>query len=284
MNASTLSPEIQRQLEQLAGLSDYLKSRIKGQDHVIVSVVSALHRAALGLNPPNGPRASLLFLGPTGVGKTELTLALGEFLYGKEAVARFDMSEFQHRDSVKNFIGDETGYLGRLGDKLSSPHHRVLLFDEIEKAHPLIWDLFLQMLEPAQITLGQGKAFDLASHIIVATSNIGSADIMRQTHMPFTSVERFVLAKLARTFRPELVARFQETLVFQKLSYDTQRNIAKMVLDSELTRLEKSTEAKLQISSDEVQHLIRHGINRQFGARPMQKCVRDLLTRKFLET
>ena len=136
-------------IQKLSGLEGYLASKIRGQGHVIQRVCSVLERGELGLQPPDKPLGSFLFLGPTGVGKTELTLECSRYLFGDGSLHRFDMSEFQHLDSVKLFLGDETGMPGRLGKVLESHTRGILLFDEVEKAHRLIWDLFLQMLDAA---------------------------------------------------------------------------------------------------------------------------------------
>ena len=168
--------------------------------------------------PIGKPLGSFLFLGPTGVGKTELTLEFNRYLFGSDNVFRFDMSEFLHLDNVKLFIGDETGRAGRLGNVLAHNDRGVLLFDEIEKAHRLIWDLFLQMLDAARITLADQRTYDLSRFYIVCTSNIGSDRLLRPTRLPFTTLERAVISELHRFFRPELIGRFDEKIVFKPLS------------------------------------------------------------------
>jgi ATP-dependent Clp protease ATP-binding subunit ClpA len=217
-------------LENLTGLEPYLFSKIKGQGHVIPRVCSVLERGQLGLQPAGKPLGSFLFLGPTGVGKTQLTLEFSRYLFGEDSVFRFDMSEFLHLDSVKLFMGDETGSPGRLGRVLSEYRQGVLLFDEIEKAHRLIWDLFLQMLDAARITLADHRAYDLSGFYVVCTSNIGSQQLLRPTRLPFTTLERAVVSELHRFFRPELIGRFDEKIVFKPLSPDTQREIGRLVI------------------------------------------------------
>ena len=172
-------------LQKLSGLEGYLSSKIRGQGHVIPRVCSVLERGELGLQPPEKPLGSFLFLGPTGVGKTELTLEFSRYLFGEGSIHRFDMSEFQHLDSVKLFLGDETGNPGRLERVLAEHRKGVLLFDEVEKAHRLIWDLFLQMLDAARITLADHQTHDLSSFFIVCTSNIGSQQLLRQKLLTF---------------------------------------------------------------------------------------------------
>jgi ATP-dependent Clp protease ATP-binding subunit ClpA len=257
-------------IQKLSGLEGYLSSKIRGQGHVIPRVCSVLERGELGLQPPDKPLGSFLFLGPTGVGKTELTLECSRYLFGEGTLHRFDMSEFQHLDSVKLFLGDETGMPGRLGKVLESHTWGILLFDEVEKAHRLIWDLFLQMLDAARITLADHRTHDLSGFYVVCTSNIGSHQLMRPTRLPFATLERAVLAELHRHFRPELIGRFDEKIVFRPLTPETQREIARLVIDEELARFrEKGFE--LSLSEGALEFLVRKGIHRTLGARPMKR-------------
>lgn len=263
-------------IEHLNGLEPHLASKIRGQDHVIPRVCSVLERGQLGLQPPDKPLGSFLFLGPTGVGKTQLTLDFSRYLFGQDSVFRFDMSEFQHIDSVKLFLGDESGTPGRLGKILSGHRQGVLLFDEIEKAHRLIWDLFLQMLDAARITLADHRTYDLSGFYIVCTSNIGSQDILRPTRLPFATLERAVLSKLHQSFRPELIGRFDEKIVFKPLSVETQREIAHAAVAEALERLTQRG-FHLTASNTAVEFLIRRGIHKTLGARPMKKIVQKYI-------
>jgi len=186
------------------------------------------------------------------------------------------MSEFLHLDSVKLFMGDETGRPGRLGKILAKHRQGVLLFDEIEKAHRLIWDLFLQMLDAARITLADHQTYDMSGFYIVCTSNIGSQDLLRPTRLPFTTLERSVLAKLHLVFRPELIGRFDEKIVFKPLSLDTQREIGRLVVEEEIERLrEKGFD--LTVSDPAFEFLVRRGIHKTLGARPMRKTVQKFM-------
>ena len=269
MNAPTL-------IDNLNGLEPYLLSKIKGQPHVIPRVCSVLERGQLELQPHNKPLGSFLFLGPTGVGKTELTLECSRYLFGDNSLFRFDMSEFLHQDAVKLFMGDETGNPGRLGKILSEHRRGVLLFDEIEKAHRLIWDLFLQMLDAARITLADHRAYDLSGFYIVCTSNIGSQQLLRPTRLPFATLERAVLSELHRIFRPELIGRFDEKIVFKPLSSETQREIGHLAVSEELTRFRQQG-FELTVSEPAFEFLIRRGIHKALGARPMKKTVQKFL-------
>jgi ATP-dependent Clp protease ATP-binding subunit ClpA len=259
-------------IKKLNGLEPYLASKIKGQSHVLPRVCSVLERGQLGLQPPDKPLGSLLFLGPTGVGKTQLTLEFSRYLFGEDSAFRFDMSEFQHEDSVKQFLGDEFGRPGRLGNVLSAHQGGVLLFDEIEKAHRLIWDLFLQMLDTARITLADHRAYDLSGFYVVCTSNIGSQQLLRPTRLPFAALERAVQAELYRVFRPELIGRFEEKIVFSPLCSDAQREIVQRVISEVLERFQEQG-YDLTISDFAVEFLIRKGIHRCVGARAMNRAV-----------
>jgi ATP-dependent Clp protease ATP-binding subunit ClpA len=263
-------------VENLCGLEAHLLSRIKGQDHVIPRVCSVLERGQLGLQPQGKPLGSFLFLGPTGVGKTELTLEFTRYLFGNESVFRFDMSEFLHLDSAKLFMGDETGNPGRLGNVLSRHQRGVLLFDEIEKAHRLIWDLLLQMLDAARITLADHRAYDLSGFYVVCTSNIGARQLLRPTRLPFTTLERAVISELHMFFRPELIGRFDEKIVFRPLSPETQREIARLAIAEELTRF-RERGFDLRVSDETFEFLVRRGIHKALGARPMNGTVRKFI-------
>ncbi len=263
-------------IENLAGLEPYLSSKIKGQGHVIPRVCSVLERGQLGLQPTGKPLGSFLFLGPTGVGKTELTLEFSRYLFGQDSVFRFDMSEFLHLDAVKLFMGDETGGPGRLGKVLSEHRQGVLLFDEIEKAHRLIWDLFLQMLDAARITLADHRIYDLSGFYIVCTSNIGSQQLLRLTRLPFATLERAVISELHRSFRPELVGRFDEKIVFKSLSPETQREIGRLAIAEELDRFRHRGFA-LSLSESALEFLVRRGTHKVLGARPMKRTVQKFI-------
>lgn len=263
-------------IEKLNGLEPHLALKIKGQEHVIPRVCSVLERGQLGLQPPDKPLGSLLLLGPTGVGKTELTLECARYLFGGKSLFRFDMSEFLHLDNVKLFMGDESGNLGRLGKILAEHRHGILLFDEIEKAHCLILDLFLQMLDAARITLTDHQTYDLSGFYIVATSNIGSRQLLRPTRLPFVTLERAVLAQLHQVLRPELIARFSERIVFKPLSPDTQREIGGLIISEELTRFQTQG-IKLTVSDDAFEFLVRQGIHKTLGARPMKRTVQKFI-------
>jgi ATP-dependent Clp protease ATP-binding subunit ClpA len=274
MNASI--PDYVSTAERIRGLEPYLSSRIKGQNHAVSRVCSLLERGQFGLNPIDRPLGSFLFLGPTGVGKTQLTLEFARYLFAENHVFRFDMSEFLHLDNVKLFMGDERGRTGRLGEILSKHRKGVLLFDEVEKAHRLIWDLFLQMLDAARITLADHCVYDLSGFYIVCTSNIGSQQLLRPTRLPFTTIERAVISELYRFFRPELIGRFDEKVVFKPLSPEDQREIARLALAEEIARF-RDHGFTLTISDGAFEFLVRRGIQTTLGARPMRRTVQKFI-------
>src|SRR5215469_5264571 len=173
MNA-TLPKSNQKPASRLCGLETFLRQRIRGQNHVIPRVVSILQRGELGLTKPTRPRGSFLFLGPTGVGKTEITLALTEFVFGKDKLSRFDMSEYQTQESLGLLLGAKLGERGTLGMAFDRSTCGTLLFDEIEKAHPRVLDVFLQILDAARVTMASGETLDFSGFYIVLTSNIAA--------------------------------------------------------------------------------------------------------------
>ena len=186
------------------------------------------------------------------------------------------MSEFLHLDSVKLFMGDETGSPGRLGKVLSQHRRGVLLFDEFEKSHRLIWDLLLQMLDAARITLADHQVYDLSGFYIVCTSNIGSQQLLRPTRLPFTTLERAVISELHGFFRPELIGRFDEKIVFRPLCPDTQRDIARLAITDELARF-RERGFDLTVSNNAFEFLVRRGIHKALGARSLKKTVQKFI-------
>ncbi len=253
---------------KINGLESHLKAHIRGQDHILPRLSASLERGEFGLAPEGRPKASFLFLGPTGVGKTETALAFTQFIFDKKALFRFDMSELQHEDGIKLFVGDESGQHGRLGETLLKHKTGTLLFDEIEKAHRKILDLLLQILSAAIVTTGTATTHDLSQFYIVCTSNIGGLDVMRSHALSFSSMERHVFSKLNLELRPEIVGRFSEKFVFKKLDYETQREIAQMTLNRELSRFALKG-YHIQADGEVIEFLVREGIDKTLGARPM---------------
>jgi ATP-dependent Clp protease ATP-binding subunit ClpA len=259
-------------LEKLRHLPEHLSENIRGQDHVIDRVCSVLRRGELGLANPNRPRGSFLFVGPTGVGKTEIANVFTSYLFADSKPLRFDMSEYQNQSSVEKLIGAHPDDAGLLGRALAHVERGTLLFDEVEKAHPLILDLFLQVLDDAAITLATGERKKLSGFYVVFTSNIGAAEAMRMQSAPFASIERTVLARVVQQLRPELVGRMTEKIVFNRLPYAVQREICEHMIAIEKMRL-RDLGHDIEITPESFERLLREGHHKTLGARPMRTAV-----------
>jgi MoxR-like ATPase len=224
-------------LQRLRELPDFLSARIIGQEHVIPRVVPTLQNGELGLSDPGRPKGTFLFLGPTGVGKTEITLLMCSYLFGdaEKHCIRLDMSEYQNQESLQLLLGQgehSRGNFGRFYDRAQG--RGFILFDEIEKAHPRVLDIFLQVLDAARITVANGDTLNLANFYIVATSNIGADALMEIKTSNISTIERFIEDLAASELRPEVLARFNVRCVFQRLNYNAQKTIASIMLNKEL--------------------------------------------------
>jgi ATP-dependent Clp protease ATP-binding subunit ClpB len=261
---------------RLRGLETFLRQRIRGQNHVIPRVISILQRGELGLTKPTRPRGSFLFLGPTGVGKTEITLAFTEHLFGKDHLSRFDMSEYQTQESLGLLLGAKLGERGTLGMAFDRSPCGTLLFDEIEKAHPRVLDVFLQILDAARVTMASGETLDFSNFYVVLTSNIGAVEILHIQHSTHATMERHVLTRAQQSLRPEMFARITEKLVFNRLTYDDQLEIAKLLLDNELNFLRQKG---FNLSPDKsvLPFLVQRGFHPKLGARPMRDAIEKLI-------
>ena len=262
--------------ERLRALPAHVGAKIKGQTHVLPRICSVLIRGELGLANFRRPKGSFLFVGPTGVGKTETANVFTDYLFPGHAAIRFDMSEYQNQIAIEKLIGNGVGDAGLLGRSLRNVARGTLLFDEIEKAHPLVLDLFLQVLEDARITLATGEALDLRNFYVVFTSNIGSEEAIRMENAPFASVERSVLARVRERLRPELLGRITEMVVFARLSYAVQREICSSMIASECRRL-AALHHRIEVSDAAVEFLVGQGYHRTLGARPMRGVVERYL-------
>ena len=265
----TFSPAL---IEKLRSLEHHLKTNIKGQNHVLPRICSVLQRGELGLAHPGRPKGSFLFVGPTGVGKTEVSVCFSDYIFGAGYLHRFDMSEFQNQSSVGLLLGGSASETGMLGHALAEHDGGTLLFDEMEKAHPLVLDLFLQILDAGRITLANGETKNLSGYYIVFTSNIGAGEAMRMESSAFATIERTVLRRVDQALRPELVARISEKMVFNRLSYSVQREICEQMVERERQRLH-SLGFDLKIDTGTIEMLVRNGYHRTLGARPMRNTV-----------
>jgi len=262
--------------DTLNALEESLSKVIIGQDHIIPRVASVLQRGELDLTKPNRPRGSFLFLGPTGVGKTELTLAFSEILFGPDSVHRFDMSEYQTKESLTRLLGEGLEDPGQLGRAVQAGEFGTILFDEIEKAHPEILDIFLQILDAARVTVATGETLNLQSYYIVLTSNIGSAELMDLQHSSFSTMERHVLMTARGRLRPEIFGRVTERLVFKRLTYEIQMQIAELFIRRELEFMKHRGH---QIIEDKtvLPLVVRKGFDAKLGARPLRDAVEKLV-------
>ncbi|MGE9268105.1 MAG: AAA family ATPase [Verrucomicrobiales bacterium] len=253
-----------------------LSDSIIGQDHIIPKVVSVLQRGQLGLSRPGRPRGSFLFLGPTGVGKTECTLAFSKLLFGENAVQRFDMSEYQTKESLARLLGENRSDCGFLGEAMQPGSQGTILFDEIEKAHPEILDVFLQILDAARVTVATGNTLDFSNYYLVLTSNIGSANLVDLQYSSFSTIERHVLLAARTILRPEIFARVTERLVFKPLTYEIQLKIAELFIERELCFMKKQGH---QLFADEsvLPLVIKMGFDSKLGARPLRDTVEKLI-------
>lgn len=277
MNIDAANGEFAPELRaKLHGLETHLNGRIRGQNHVIPRVVSILQRGELGLTKSTRPRGSFLFLGPTGVGKTETTLAFTEYLFGKHKLFRFDMSEYQTQESLGVLLGARLGERGTLGMAYDKSTTGTLLFDEIEKAHPRVLDVFLQLLDAARVTMASADTLDFSGHYVVLTSNIGAAEILHIQHSTHATMERHVLTRAQQSLRPEMFARITEKLVFNRLSYDVQLDIARLLLDNELAFLRQKGH-ELTPNGAVLPFLVQRGFHPKLGSRPMRDAIEKLV-------
>jgi len=259
-------------LEKLRGLEAHLRANLKGQDHVLAKVAGVLARGEMGLKPAGRPRGSFLFVGPTGSGKTELALCFTEFLLGPDCLHRFDMSEYQLQSSVDRLLGAGPNDRGVLGRVLKCGRRGTLLFDEMEKAHPLVLDLFLQMLDGARVTVATGETLSVSEYYLVFTSNLGAAEAVRMEQLGRAGIERAVLRRVEQHLRPELTARIEEKLVFGRLTPAVQREICGLLVARETARL-RSLGHDLVVTREAMEFLLREGFDSQLGARPLRATI-----------
>ncbi len=262
--------------EKLLKLEEHLHLRVVGQDEAIKAVSNAVRRARAGLQDPNRPLGSFIFLGPTGVGKTELSRALAEFLFDDEnAMVRIDMSEYMEKHTVARLIGAPPGYVGyeeggQLSEAVRRRPYSVVLFDEIEKAHPDVFNVLLQVLDDGRITDGQGRTVDFKNTVIIMTSNIGSQYIMEEESKE--ARRRLVTDALRAHFRPEFLNRVDEIIIFDRLSEDDLKKIVEIQLGRLAKRLEQQ-KITLKLSDSAKELLAREGYDPGLGARPLRRTI-----------
>jgi ATP-dependent Clp protease ATP-binding subunit ClpA len=263
-------------LTKLQELDTLLPREIRGQSHTIPRIISVLRRGELGLTKPSRPRGSFLLLGPTGVGKTETVVVSTNYVFGAGRLFRFDMSEFQNQEALGLLLGARLGEIGYLGAVRERAAEGSLLFDEAEKAHPRVLDILLQLLDAARLTVATGQTLDFSGFYVWLTSNIGSAELMSLQHSNEATLERHVLTRAQQTLRPEIFARVNEKLVFHRLSYEHQLEIAEKFLSREIEFLAARGHA-LELDKTALPFLVRKGFHPKLGARPMRDAVEKLV-------
>jgi len=277
-----VSKMLEGELEKLLKMEDRIEKRVIGQHEAVVAVCDAVRRARSGLQDPNRPIGSFMFLGPTGVGKTELARALAEFLFDDEqAMVRVDMSEYMERHSVARLIGAPPGYVGYeeggyLTEAVRRRPYSVVLFDEVEKAHPEVFNALLQILDDGRLTDGKGRTVDFKNTIIIMTSNIGSADIQDFAGKNEEMVRSRVMDALRRHFKPEFLNRLDDIIIFHALT----REQIKQIVDIQIGRLNKRlADNKLAVRLDGSARdmLANEGFDPHFGARPLKRAIQRLI-------
>jgi len=269
--------------EKLLRMEDDLRQRVVGQDEAVISVCNAIRRSRAGLSDPNRPNGSFLFLGPTGVGKTELTKALAMFLFDTEdAMVRIDMSEFMEKHSVAKLIGAPPGYVGYeeggyLTEAVRRKPYSVILLDEIEKAHPDVFNILLQVLDDGRLTDGQGRTVDFRNTVIIMTSNLGSQHIQTfSNESNFEAMKRAVMENVGQHFRPEFINRIDESIVFHTLGHDQIRIITRFQIEILRQRLQDKG-LDLCLSEAVFDKLGEMGYDPMYGARPLKRVIQQWL-------
>ena len=291
----------EQESEKLLNLEKNLHERIIGQDEAVSAVARAIRRARAGLNEPNKPIGSFIFVGPTGVGKTDLAKALAESMFGDEKLMiRLDMSEYMEKHSVSKLIGAPPGYIGydesnggQLTERVRRKPYSVILFDEVEKAHPDVFNVLLQILDDGRLTDSKGRVINFKNTIIIMTSNVGASQIKKMSNFGFTSSENDgydnmkdnINEALKEQFKPEFLNRLDDIIVFRKLSKEEAGEICKKIIEALSTRL-SARNVKLQVSEEALSKLVDEGYNDMFGARPLkrtiQKRIEDRLSDEIL--
>ncbi len=275
-----VSRMMQGEREKLVNMESYLHQRVVGQDEAVRLVSDAIRRSRAGLSDPHRPYGSFLFLGPTGVGKTELCKTLAEFLFDSpEHMIRIDMSEFMEKHSVARLIGAPPGYVGYeeggyLTEAVRRKPYAVILLDEVEKAHPDVFNVLLQVLDDGRMTDGQGRTVDFRNTVIVMTSNLGSQMIQQMTGDDAAVIKLAVMAEVKMHFRPEFVNRIDEIVVFHALGLEQVRSIARIQLQHLAARLERM-DLTLQVEENALDKLSETGFDPVYGARPLKRAIQS---------
>lgn len=285
--------------QRLMNLENILHQRVVGQDEAVVAVSKAIRRGRVGLKDPKRPIGSFLFLGPTGVGKTELSKALAEAMFGREdAMIRVDMSEYMEKHSVSKLIGSPPGYVGydeggQLSEKIRRSPYSVILFDEVEKAHPDVFNILLQVLDDGHITDAQGRKVDFKNTVIIMTSNAGATNIISPKKLGFTTrddegesykqMKEGVMDEVKRIFRPEFLNRIDDIMVFHALTKENIKEIVKIMLGSISKRTKSQLNIDINANEDVLNHLSETGFDQKYGARPLRRAIQTEVEDKLAE-
>ena len=277
-----VSKLLEGEVEKLLKMEERLSQRVVGQDKAIQSVSDAIRRARAGIQDPNRPIGSFIFLGPTGVGKTELTKALAEFLFDDEkSLIRIDMSEYMEKHSVARLIGAPPGYVGYdeggyLTEAVRRKPYSVILFDEIEKAHPDVFNVLLQILDDGRLTDGQGRTVDFKNTVIIMTSNIGSRTILEMSEKgkDIAQIESEIKESLKNYFKPEFLNRIDEIIIFRNLQKDDLKHIVDIQINN-INKYMANRNLKVELSDKAKEYLIEKGYDFNFGARPLKRLIQQ---------
>ena len=289
----------QKESKRLASLEKELHKRVIGQEEAVEAVAKSIKRGRVGLKDPARPIGSFLFLGPTGVGKTELSKALAETVFGSEqAMIRVDMSEYMEKHSVSKLIGSPPGYVGyeeggQLSEKIRRNPYSVILFDEIEKAHPDVFNILLQVLDDGHITDAQGRKVDFKQTCIIMTSNAGAQSIVEPKRLGFSQGEdkkkdyedmkRGVMEEVRRIFKPEFLNRVDEILVFHMLDKQEIRQIVNILVKKLEKRCKEQLDIELVVRSSVKDYLAENGFDSKYGARPLKRAIQNKLEDRMAE-
>ncbi len=285
--------------QKLMKLESILHERVIGQEEAVTAVSRAIRRGRVGLKDPKRPIGSFLFLGPTGVGKTELSKALAEAMFGTEsALIRVDMSEYMEKHSVSKMIGSPPGYVGydeggQLSEKVRRNPYSVILFDEIEKAHPDVFNILLQVLDDGHITDAQGRKIDFKNTILIMTSNAGAENIVSPKRLGFSSendekanygfMKDKVMEEVKRLFKPEFLNRIDDIVVFHQLNREHMKEIADIMLRTIVSRSREQMGIALTVDDSAKELLIEKGYDEKYGARPLRRTIQTYLEDKLAE-